>query len=124
MTEIVVPRRNIPLSESDFTVLCSQFKNTIFEDMYNALKKEFNIGRVRLMALSPKTCLSWHTDDTNRIHYPLITQPGCFMIIDDEIMHIPQDEWWIASTCATYHTAMNSSVKPRIHLVASLINEK
>jgi hypothetical protein len=122
MTELIVPRRDIPLNESDFTILCSQFKNTVFEVMYDTLKKEFNIGRVRLMKLNPKTCLSWHTDDTNRIHYPMSTQTGCIMIIEDEMMHIPENEWWFASTRATFHTAMNASIKSRIHLVASIID--
>jgi hypothetical protein len=124
MSEIVVPRRDVPLRERDFTKVCTQFQNTLFEDMYNALRTQFNVGRVRLMKSTPKSCLTWHTDDTHRIHYPLSTQTGCFMIFEDELMHIPQDEWWLTLTRATYHTAMNSSTKSRIHLVASVINDE
>lgn len=108
------------LNEEDFSVLCSAFKNTKFEIVYNELKHNYNIGRVRLMKSKPKTCLSWHTDSNLRIHYPIKTQDGCFMIINDEIKHLPQFTWWLTNTIP-FHTAINASKEDRIHLVAVVL---
>jgi hypothetical protein len=119
--EIKVPKRDITLSESDFTVLCNSFKDTVFEKMYNNLTSHFNVGRVRVIMLKPKTCLTWHTDSTTRLHFPLKTQEGCMMIIDSEVFHIPENEWWLTNTVMP-HTAINSSKDIRIHLVASILD--
>jgi hypothetical protein len=73
------------------------------------------------MASKPKTCLSWHTDSSKRLHYPLKTQEGCFMVIEDEVFHIPKNQWWLTDTVLP-HTAFNSSKELRIHLVASILN--
>ena len=108
------------LTESDFSELCSVFKDTIIEEMYNELKKHYRIGRVRFMRSFPKTCLTWHTDTSTRLHYPLLTHEGCFMVIEDEVMHIPQNEWWETNTLKP-HTAFNGSTEERLHLVASIL---
>lgn len=119
---IKVPEYKNKLKEEDFTVLCSQFKNTIFEKLYNELIQVYKVGRVRLIKSSPKTCLSWHRDSTNRLHFPIKTQSGCLMVIDDEVLHIPRDTWWLTKTKIS-HTAFNGSSEDRIHLVVSVLNE-
>jgi len=115
-----VPLRDSPMKEKDFTKLVSDFKGTVFEDVYNCLKQNYSVGRVRLMKLFPKQCMSWHDDAGPRIHYPIQTQTGAMMVIEDEVMHIPQNEWWFTDT-TKYHTAFNSSPKERVHLVAAVI---
>lgn len=115
-----VKEREVPLKESDFNVLCSQFVGTAFETVYNAIKEKYNIGRVRLMRSRPKTCLSWHVDDSQRLHYPVKTQEGCFMVIKDEVKHLKQNEWCFTDTLVE-HTAFNGSKDFRIHLVATII---
>lgn len=107
-------------NEEDFSVLCSAFKNTNFELVYNSLKKQYKIGRIRLMKSKPKTCLSWHTDSNIRIHYPIKTQVGCFMIIEDEVKHLTNNTWWLTNTFPL-HTAINASKEDRIHLVAVVL---
>ena len=119
---LTLPIRDIIYEEDDFTVLCNVFKGTQFEDIYMQLQHNFKIGRVRLMKSTPKTCLTWHNDTSCRLHYPLKTQTGCFMIIQDEIMHIPKNEWWLTDTTVK-HTALNSSKEERIHLVVSILDE-
>lgn len=105
------------LHEKDFTELCGIFKGTSFEDIFNALSKRYKLGRVRIMKSDPKTCLTWHTDYDNRIHYPIKTQEGCFMVIDNEVKHLKQNKWYMTNT-AKMHTAFNGSTEPRYHLVA------
>jgi len=118
--KLKIPKKEIKLEEKQFNYICNQFKNTTFEDIYIKLKEKYNIGRFRFMIMKPKSCLSWHYDDTERIHYPLKTQNGCFMIIDKELIHLEQNKWYLTKT-KKHHTALNSSLGDRIHLVASRV---
>jgi len=118
-----VPEHEVVYSEDDFSFLCSQFHNTLFEKIYNSLSKFYVLGRVRIMKSKPKTCMSWHVDSTHRIHYSIKTQNGCFMVIKDEVLHLPQDTWWWTNTTKP-HTAFNGSKEERIHLVAVVLGEK
>lgn len=119
-TKFEVKKRNVLLTETDFTVLCTPFKNTLFEKAYNAIKEKFNIGRVRLMRSHPNSCLSWHYDDSRRLHYPIKTQDGCFMVIKDEVKHLKENQWCFTDTLVE-HTAFNASKEIRIHLVVNII---
>jgi hypothetical protein len=119
--EILVPKIQNPKQETDFQYICDVFKGTKFEIIYNTLKQNYNVGRVRLMKSRPKTCLSWHTDYHTRIHFPIKTQKGCFMVIEDEVCHLSKGHWWMSNT-TTWHTAVNASKKERIHLVATVVS--
>lgn len=101
--------------------LCDVFKNTQFEGVYNSLKRSYDIGRVRLLKSKPYTCMNWHVDPIPRIHYPIQTDTGCLMVIEDEVHHLPLEEWTLALTNNGYHTAINSSNIERIHLVADIL---
>ena len=118
-----VPERKVIPKETDFSILCNKFKNTAFEEVYLALKNKFkeNLGRIRIMRMRPKTCLSWHQDSSYRSHYPMKTDEGCMMIIDNEVKHMPQYTWWHTNT-VPYHTALNGSSSDRIHLVCAVHN--
>ena len=118
VTEYKIPNKTERLHERDFTVLCNIFRNTAFEEIYNILNKKYIIGRLRLFKSEPKTCITWHIDEgLPRLHYPIKTQPGCFMVIEDEVKHMKQDKWWITDTSKP-HSAFNGSKESRIHLVA------
>jgi len=123
MERSVVPKKVDPYAESDFNILCSIFVGTLFETVYHALEQKYNLGRVRLMRSSSKTCLSWHTDEHPRVHYPIKTQDGCLMIVEDEVIHLPKNTWWWSNTLLK-HTAVNASMEDRVHLVATIISEK
>lgn len=117
-----LPCRERIFEEHEFTELCTIFKNTPFEELYNSLKSKYTLGRVRIMISLPKTCLSWHTDSSLRIHYPIKTQEGCFMVIGNEIYHLPINEWTLTNTTVK-HTIFNGSFDKRVHIVASILNE-
>lgn len=116
---VELPKYDEPLKEEDFTEVCDYFKGTIFEEMYNMLKQQYPLGRVRLMYLKPVTVMTWHQDYGPRIHYPIKTQEGCFMVIEDELLHLKQDQWYYTETTMK-HTAFNSSKEERIHFVAAV----
>ncbi len=118
---LTVPDKPKTLQESDFTELCTAFKGTLFEEVYNTLTSRYSVGRVRIMNLRPKTGLTWHQDDTYRIHYPMKTQEGCLMIIEDEVKHLTEKTWWKTNTVLK-HTAFNGSTAERLHLVATILD--
>lgn len=101
--------------------LCDVFIGTPFEVLYNHLKGCMNIGRVRLLKSKPSTCMNWHIDPIPRLHYPLQTDKGCLMIIEDEVHHMPLHKWTMADTHLGYHTALNASTQERIHLVVDIL---
>lgn len=119
--DIKISLRETPLKEDDFTVICNQFKNTLFEEVYVALSTKYKLGRVRIMNMKPKSCLTWHTDTCNRIHYPIKTQNGCFMVINTSVQHLRQNKWYFTETLNP-HTAFNGSAKNRYHLVACVLD--
>ena len=121
--KLITPLRKQKLKEKDFTKVCNQFKGTLFEEVYNALIDEYNIGRVRIMNSHPKTCLTWHQDKTRRIHFPMKTQEGCLMIINSEVKHLEKETWYYTDT-SHKHTAMNASKENRLHLVVSVFDDK
>lgn len=118
-----VPRKKEIYNEEDFTILCDQFKGTLFEKAYNDMSSVYKLGRVRIMRSPSRTCLSWHTDVAPRLHYPIKTQEGCFMIIEDEVKFLEPNTWWMTDTLK-YHTAVNASTEDRIHLVATILGER
>lgn len=119
--KLVVPPRKQPLKEEDFSELCDVFVGTVFEKLYKELQTKYKIGRVRFMYSNPKTCLTWHIDNTPRVHFPIKTQEGCFMIIENEIKHLEVGKCYYTNTLKK-HTAMNASTENRIHLVATVLS--
>lgn len=113
------PRDEI-LYDENFTVLCEQFRNTKFEDIYLALRSFYpSIGRIRIMISHGRGALTWHKDKQKRIHYPIKTQEGCLMIIESEVKHMEEGVWYHTDTLKS-HTAINASLSSRIHIVGSI----
>lgn len=119
--KIIVPERTPHLHESDFTEVATVFKGTVFEEIiYMLTDKGYNLGRVRLIMSKPKTCLTWHIDSSHRLHYPIKTQNGCKMIIENEVAFLEKNQWWWTDTLKQ-HTAINASTDLRLHLVACIL---
>ena len=115
--------RDIPIDESKYTELVSDFHNTYFEEVYNTLRKNFKLGRVRILLKEPRSTLSWHRDPEPRLHIPLITNPGCLMVIDNVAKHMPADgSVWVTNN-TKYHNAFNGGEENRIHLVACVLED-
>lgn len=121
--KLVVPDKKIILRERDFNIIAEPFVGTLFEEVYLALEQRYYLGRVRIMNLLQKTCLSWHTDTHQRLHYPITTDEGCFMLIENSVHYLEKYKWYMTET-RKKHTAINSSPHERLHLVATIIDEK
>ena len=116
--------RDIPIDESKYTELVSDFHNTYFEEVYNTLRKNFKLGRVRILLKEPRSTLSWHRDPEPRLHIPIITNPGAIMVVDSVAKHMPADgSVWITNN-TKYHNAFNGGEQNRIHLVACVLDYK
>ena len=106
-------------SEADFTEITPPFRGTAVEALLTSLPCRY--GRARLMRMSPKSCLSFHRDDSTRLHLAITTNPGCYMIERQGergiFYHVPADGHVYHMDTRLVHSAMNCSNEPRIHLV-------
>ena len=113
--------RDVDIDESKYTKLVPEFENTYFKEVYEALRKRFKLGRVRLLLKEPRSTLSWHKDPECRLHVPIITNKGCSMVIENVAKHLPADgKVWITNN-TKYHNFFNGGEQARIHLVACVL---
>ena len=113
--------RDKPIKESKYTELLPEFKGTYFEEIFNTLKKNFKLGRVRILLKEPRSTLSWHRDPEPRLHIPIITNKGCRMVIEDVSKHMPADGKVTITNNTKYHNFFNGGEQNRIHLVACIL---
>jgi hypothetical protein len=106
-------------SEADFTEITGPFRGTAVEALLRALPCRY--GRTRLMRMAPKSCLTFHRDDSTRLHLAITTNPACYLIErqDDQgvFFHVPADGWLYHVDTRLVHSAMNCSREARVHLV-------
>jgi len=109
-------------NESQWDKLHPDLIGTWWEDFFKSLP--FKVYRSRLMTMHPRTCYSIHTDSTPRLHIAIVTHPQARFIFTSPsvFQHIPSDGhiWWVDTT--KEHSAMNGSLKGRVHLVCCLDN--
>jgi hypothetical protein len=116
-------KRDMPIDETKYTQLVSDFNGTYFEEVYDSLKKRFKIGRVRILLKEPRSTLSWHRDPEPRLHIPIITNPGCRMVIENISKHLPADGSVTITNNTKYHNFFNGGEQSRIHLVACVLED-
>ena len=114
-------KRDKPIDESKYTELVPEFKGTYFEEVFNILRKNFKLGRVRILLKEPRSTLSWHRDPEPRLHIPIITNKGCRMVIEDISKHMPADGTVTITNNTKYHNFFNGGEQNRIHLVACVL---
>ena len=115
-------KRDKSIDESKYTEIVPEFKNTYLEEVYNTLKKKFKLGRVRILLKEPRSTLSWHRDPEPRLHVPIITNPGCKMVIEDIAKHMPADGSVTITNNTKYHNFFTGGEQDRIHLVACVLD--
>ena len=114
-------KRDKSIDESKYTEIVPEFKNTYFEEVYHLLSKKYKLGRVRILLKEPRSTLSWHRDPEPRLHIPIITNPGCKMVIEDVAKHMPADGSVTITNNTKYHNFFNGGEQDRIHLVACVL---
>ena len=113
--------RDKPIDETKYTEIAPDFKNTYFEEVINTLKKKFKLGRIRILLKEPRSTLSWHRDPEPRLHIPIITNPGCRMVIENIAKHMPADGSVTITNNTKYHNFFNGGEQDRIHIVACVL---
>ena len=116
--------RDIKIDESEYSEFIPDYENTYFKEVFDVLSSKYKLGRVRILLKEPRSTLSWHRDPEPRLHVPIITNPGCLMVIDNVAKHMPADgSVWITNN-TKYHNAFNGGEENRIHLVACVLDYK
>ena len=116
--------RDVSVDEEKYSEFIDDYKDTYFKDVYEALSKKYKLGRVRILLKQPRSTLSWHRDPEPRLHIPIITNPGCIMVIDNVAKHMLADgHAWITNN-TKYHNFFNGGEEDRIHIVACVLNHK
>ena len=116
--------RDVIIDESEYSEFIPDYENTYFKEVFDALSLRYKLGRVRILLKEPRSTLSWHRDPEPRLHIPIITNPGCLMVIDNVAKHMPADgSVWITNNIK-YHNAFNGGEENRIHLVACVLDYK
>ncbi len=110
--------------DPDYSEFIKDYENTYFKEVYDVLSSKYKLGRIRILLKEPRSTLSWHRDPEPRLHIPIITNPGCLMVIDNVAMHMPADgSVWVTNN-TKYHNAFNGGEENRIHLVACVLDYK
>jgi len=112
------------IDETSYTEFVKDLEDTYFKEVYDALSKKFKLGRVRILLKEPRSTLSWHRDPEPRLHIPIITNPGCIMVIENIAKHLPADGSVYITNNVKYHNAFNGGEENRVHLVACLTDYK
>ena len=112
------------IDESAYTEFVKDLEDTYFKEVYDVLSKKFKLGRVRILLKEPRSTLSWHRDPEPRLHIPIITNPGCLMVIENVAKHLPADGSVYITNNIKYHNAFNGGEENRVHLVACLPDYK
>ena len=116
--------RDKMINENEYTEFVKEFEHTYFKEVYNELSKRFKLGRVRILLKEPRSTLSWHRDPEPRLHIPIITNPGCIMVIENVAKHLPADGSVYITNNVKYHNAFDGGEENRVHLVACLTDYK
>jgi len=116
--------RDVKIIESAYSEFIPDYENTYFKEVFDVLSTKFKLGRVRILLKEPRSTLSWHRDPEPRLHIPIITNPGCSMVIENVAKHLPANgSAWITNN-TKYHNFFNGGEQNRIHIVACLLENR
>ena len=79
---------------------------------------------MRLLLLEPRKSLSFHKDPEPRLHIPIVTNPGCLLIVDNFSTHVVANGGVYYMNTKKYHTALNGGENDRVHIVATILDTK
>lgn len=119
------------VAEKDFSEHLAESQDLyigqIVHDLYKIHGKKFQ-GRANLLWLGPNQKYDYHNDPhtPNRYHVPLITNEECYFLLKHDLvatdakpyrLHMPAGTAWYLDPVNIYHTFVNNSDRPRLHLL-------
>ena len=111
------------VEEEVYRVFEPLLMETYFKNIYDTLSEHYKLGRVRILKLDSRTSLSYHRDPETRLHIPIITNPGALMVVGKNAYHMKADGGVYYVDTTKYHTALNGGDVPRVHIVATILDE-
>lgn len=105
--------------EFDYSEPNEAFRGTYFYEILHSMKRQWQLGRSRLMRLPAGRCYTMHRDKTaHRFHVAVITNPNCFMAYKSgQIHHIPADGRIYRMDVQAVHSAFNAGLNDRVHFL-------
>jgi len=109
------------VDEAKYSQFVKVLEHTYFKHVYDSLSTKYKLGRTRLVWKNSLTVIRWHRDPERRLHIPIVTNPGCIAVVDNEARHLKADgHAWITDN-TKYHTALNGGHEHRVHFIATII---
>ncbi len=130
--------------ESMYCEFHYRLRDTQIFKLYERLQQDHQIGRVRLLALKPGNCYSYHTDAEIRFHLAVDTNPFCFFVLQNasrgedgiavvtptvpdmseyvKVLHVPADSYLYGMDLNRKHTTFNGGSTVRYHIVFNTVN--
>lgn len=104
------------LTQEQFAETCNLFKDTIIEEVNKLVKEQYGGVRGRILSLPPKFSMTYHYDESPRIHIPIKVNEKTFMVLEKTCHWFEVGNAYFVDT-RKWHTAVNASIDSRIHLV-------
>jgi len=111
------------LLEEQFTEFNEELKNTYFYHVHKTLSTMYELGRGRLMLMKHKVALTWHSDIEERIHIPIISNPGNKLAIMNKCYQLKEGMPYVVNTIMP-HSAFNGGFDSRVTLVYHILGYK
>jgi len=107
----------------DSWVLKDEYKDTVWEILYNSLP--VIKGEARIIILDPGQCYQIHADIDDRYHLNILGDNSYLIDLVRDIMHpLAQDGIWYDMDASFLHTATNFGRKARVQLVVRKLLKK
>lgn len=95
-----------------------ELKSTYTYVISKQVETFFSFEVIVFRVLMPNGCYTWHTDNGQKLHIPVITNEGCKFVIGNEAHDMPADgSLYLFSGQQNYHTFFNAGTTPRVHLI-------
>lgn len=104
-------------------VLKDEYKNTVWETLYNSLP--VSKGEARIIILDPNQCYQIHADIDDRFHLNILGENSYLIDLVRDIMHpLTADGIWYNMDAGFLHTASNFGRCARVQLVIRQLLKK
>lgn len=97
-------------------LLKDEYKNTVWEDIWNSLP--IATGQARIIVMNSPSCYTQHADIDDRYHLNLSGDQDYLIDLDNQQMHkLVKDGVWYEMDAGRLHTAISAGEHTRMQLV-------
>lgn len=100
--------------------LTDEFVRIFSSTEISSILQDVNLANLRLVKFPSLSCSPLIIDRLQQVHFPIVTDPGCFFIFRTESpVHLAAVGRWRLDTTQA-HSIMNSSAHSVVHLVGDV----